>query len=95
LLVRDDVEYNQVCKPDTIGDTAHPIILDQNNGSIDVDVHKKCGYLMEDTGLADAWLGLILLIVSLFVLCSCLVMLVKILNSMMKDKMAQVNWVEW
>ena len=46
---------------------------------------------MAGWGLGDAVLGLILLVFSLFVLCSCLVVLVKILNSMMKDKMADVS----
>ena len=49
-----------------------------------------CGYLFADSGFSDSTLGLILLFISLFVLCFCLVILVKILNSLMKEKMAGV-----
>ncbi|XP_059085328.1 sodium-dependent phosphate transport protein 2A-like isoform X2 [Tigriopus californicus] len=51
---------------------------------------KPCGYLMAYFGLPDVWLGAILLVFSLFLLSTCLVILVKILNSMMEDKMAAV-----
>eukprot|EP00095_Tigriopus_kingsejongensis_P005179 maker-scaffold237_size242172-snap-gene-1.34 protein:Tk05179 transcript:maker-scaffold237_size242172-snap-gene-1.34-mRNA-1 annotation:"sodium-dependent phosphate transporter" len=51
---------------------------------------EPCGYLFAYFGLSDTWLGLILLIISLLVLSTCLIILVKILNSMMKDKMATV-----
>lgn len=39
---------------------------------------------MRNTGLSDAEVGLILLIVSLLTLCGCLVCIVKVLNSMLK-----------
>lgn len=41
-------------------------------------------FLFEDTNMEDWGVGLILLFISLFMLCGCLVGLVKILNSMMK-----------
>jgi sodium-dependent phosphate cotransporter len=41
---------------------------------------------MKDTGLNDAEVGLILLVISLIVLCGCLVCIVKVLNSMLKGK---------
>ena len=43
-------------------------------------------FIMKDTGLNDAEVGLILLVVSLIVLCGCLVCIVKVLNSMLKGK---------
>ncbi len=46
--------------------------------------HTDPAFLFEDTDLADWAAGLILLAVSLFMLCGCLVCLVKILNSIMK-----------
>ena len=47
-------------------------------------------FIMKDTGLNDAEVGLILLVVSLIVLCGCLVCIVKVLNSMFQV-MFQVN----
>jgi hypothetical protein len=41
-------------------------------------------FLFEDTNMEDWGVGLVLLFISLFMLCGCLVALVKILNSMMK-----------
>jgi sodium-dependent phosphate cotransporter len=41
-------------------------------------------FLFEDTGMEDWAVGLILLAISLIILCSCLIFLVKILNSMMQ-----------
>ena len=46
---------------------------------------------MKDTGLNDAEVGLILLVASLFVLCGCLVCIVKVLNSMLKGKTIRGN----
>lgn len=43
-------------------------------------------FLFENTGLEDWAVGVILLFISLFMLCGCLIGLVKILNSMMKGK---------
>ncbi|KZS21381.1 Sodium-dependent phosphate transporter [Daphnia magna] len=47
-------------------------------------------FLFENTGLEDWAVGLILLFMSLFMLCGCLVGLVKILNSMMKGHIANI-----
>ncbi len=44
----------------------------------------------EGLGLNDIWLGLILLAFSLALLCGCLISLMKILNSMMGSKMADI-----
>merc|ERR1712117_540918 len=50
----------------------------------------ECGYLFANWGIGDVGIGLILLVVSLCILTSCLVLLVKILNSLMENQMAQV-----
>ncbi len=48
----------------------------------------QCDYVLAGWGLSDTWVGLILLAFSLALLCTCLILLVKILNSLMRDKMA-------
>ncbi|KAG0714953.1 Sodium-dependent phosphate transport protein 2A [Chionoecetes opilio] len=49
-----------------------------------------CKFLFYDTPLTDTQIGIILLIVSLVILCTALIIIVKILNSMMKGKMAVI-----
>jgi sodium-dependent phosphate cotransporter len=48
-------------------------------------------FLFEDTNMEDWAVGLILLFISLFMLCGCLVGLVKILNSMMKGTVQMLD----
>ncbi|KAM9770886.1 solute carrier family 34 member 2a [Menidia menidia] len=50
----------------------------------------KCGHLFVDVKLSDLAVGLILLALSLLVLCSCLIFIVKLLNSMLKGQVATV-----
>ncbi|KAK2816948.1 hypothetical protein Q5P01_025139 [Channa striata] len=50
----------------------------------------KCKHLFVDVNLPDLAVGLILLALSLLVLCSCLVLIVKLLNSMLKGQVASV-----
>ncbi|XP_067107216.1 solute carrier family 34 member 2a [Osmerus mordax] len=50
----------------------------------------KCKHLFVDVPLTDMAVGLILLACSLLVLCSCLVFIVKLLNSMLKGQVALV-----
>ncbi|XP_030003615.1 solute carrier family 34 member 2a [Sphaeramia orbicularis] len=50
----------------------------------------KCKHLFVDVALPDLAVGLILLALSLLVLCSCLVLIVKLLNSMLKGQVAAV-----
>lgn len=47
-------------------------------------------HLFVDVDLPDLFVGLILLALSLLVLCSCLVLIVKLLNSMLKGQVAGV-----
>ncbi|XP_063332480.1 sodium-dependent phosphate transport protein 2B-like [Pelmatolapia mariae] len=51
---------------------------------------KKCTHLFVDVNLSDMAVGLILLALSLLVLCSCLILIVKLLNSMLKGQVAVV-----
>ncbi|XP_032417878.1 solute carrier family 34 member 2a [Xiphophorus hellerii] len=51
---------------------------------------KKCNHLFVNVNLSDLAVGLILLALSLLVLCSCLVCIVKLLNSMLKGQVASV-----
>uniref|UniRef100_A0A3B5AA09 Sodium-dependent phosphate transport protein 2B-like n=1 Tax=Stegastes partitus TaxID=144197 RepID=A0A3B5AA09_9TELE len=51
---------------------------------------QKCTHLFVDVNLSDLAVGLILLAISLLVLCSCLVLIVKLLNSMLKGQVATV-----
>ncbi|XP_015267984.1 PREDICTED: sodium-dependent phosphate transport protein 2A [Gekko japonicus] len=50
---------------------------------------QKCNHLFVDSSLPDLAVGLMLLAGSLVVLCSCLVMLVKLLNSVLKGHVAR------
>ncbi|NWX93920.1 NPT2A protein, partial [Nothoprocta pentlandii] len=49
----------------------------------------KCDHLFTDTPLPDLAVGLVLLAGSLIVLCTCLILLVKLLNSLLKGQVAK------
>uniref|UniRef100_A0A3P8VDM2 Solute carrier family 34 member 2a n=1 Tax=Cynoglossus semilaevis TaxID=244447 RepID=A0A3P8VDM2_CYNSE len=51
---------------------------------------RKCNHLFVNVNLPDLAIGLILLALSLLVLCSCLILIVKLLNSMLKGQVAGV-----
>uniref|UniRef100_A0A8D2MUZ2 Sodium-dependent phosphate transport protein 2A n=1 Tax=Zonotrichia albicollis TaxID=44394 RepID=A0A8D2MUZ2_ZONAL len=50
---------------------------------------KKCEHLFTDTPLPDLAVGLVLLAGSLVMLCTCLILLVKLLNSLLKGQVAK------
>ncbi|KFP47979.1 Sodium-dependent phosphate transport protein 2A, partial [Cathartes aura] len=50
---------------------------------------QKCEHLFADTPLPDLAVGLVLLAGSLVVLCTCLILLVKLLNSLLKGQVAK------
>ncbi|KAJ8337467.1 hypothetical protein SKAU_G00364330 [Synaphobranchus kaupii] len=50
---------------------------------------QKCRHLFVDTPMSDLAVGLLLLASSLVVLCTCLVLLVKLLNSLLKGQVAK------
>lgn len=56
----------------------------------EVGVENSCHFLFYNTSLSDVQVGIILLVCSLLILCTALVCIVKILNSMMKGKMASI-----
>ncbi|XP_041050366.1 sodium-dependent phosphate transport protein 2B-like [Carcharodon carcharias] len=49
-----------------------------------------CHHIFVNTTLSDTAVGVILLIASLLVLCICLILIVKLLNTVLKGKMAQI-----
>ncbi|XP_052401276.1 solute carrier family 34 member 2a [Carassius gibelio] len=51
---------------------------------------KKCNHIFVSTNLSDLAVGLILLACSLLILCTCLILIVKLLNSMLKGQVAVV-----
>ncbi|XP_039630853.1 sodium-dependent phosphate transport protein 2A [Polypterus senegalus] len=51
---------------------------------------EKCKHLFVNSSMSDLVVGLILLAASLVVLCTCLVLLVKLLNSVLKGQVAKV-----
>uniref|UniRef100_A0A8C4ZYI3 Uncharacterized protein n=1 Tax=Gadus morhua TaxID=8049 RepID=A0A8C4ZYI3_GADMO len=51
---------------------------------------EKCKHLFVGVALSDLAVGLILLALSLLVLCSCLILIVKLLNSMLRGQVAMV-----
>uniref|UniRef100_A0A3Q1GC11 Sodium-dependent phosphate transport protein 2A n=1 Tax=Acanthochromis polyacanthus TaxID=80966 RepID=A0A3Q1GC11_9TELE len=60
----------------------------QFSSSLCFEQTQKCRHLFVDCSLSDLAIGLILLACSLLVLCSCLIILVKLLNSLLKGQVA-------
>ncbi|NXN81768.1 NPT2B protein, partial [Bombycilla garrulus] len=56
----------------------------------ETDYISKCQHIFVNSDLPDLAIGLILLALSLLVLCSCLIMIVKLLNSVLKGQVASV-----
>lgn len=59
------------------------------NATVIINV-KPCSFIFHDTGLSDTIVGVILLCVSLFILCVCLLSIVKILHSLLSGHLAVV-----
>ncbi|XP_071502414.1 sodium-dependent phosphate transport protein 2C-like [Diadema antillarum] len=51
---------------------------------------EKCHFLFNGTGLSDRAIGGILLVIALVMLCGCLIMMVKTLNSLLKGRVAGI-----
>ncbi|XP_024909949.1 sodium-dependent phosphate transport protein 2B-like [Cynoglossus semilaevis] len=51
---------------------------------------ERCKHIFANANLPDLAVGLILLALSLFILCTCLILIVKLLNSMLKGQVAVV-----
>uniref|UniRef100_A0A8K9VA91 Solute carrier family 34 member 2a n=1 Tax=Oncorhynchus mykiss TaxID=8022 RepID=A0A8K9VA91_ONCMY len=61
-----------------------------NTPNINQHVTQTCNHIFVNVDLSDLAIGLILLALSLLVLCSCLILIVKLLNSMLKGQVAVV-----
>ncbi|CAB3988680.1 sodium-dependent phosphate transport 2B-like [Paramuricea clavata] len=59
------------------------------NKTVKVGV-EPCKFLFHDTGMKDSLVGIILLVLSIALLCFCLVCIVKLLHSMLKGNLASV-----
>ncbi|CAL4116130.1 unnamed protein product, partial [Meganyctiphanes norvegica] len=70
---------NDISGPTTTPSSLHPC-----------ETEIKCGFLFSMTGMSDTAIGAILLLSSLILLCSCLIGIVKVLNSAMKGSIAIV-----
>ncbi|KAG7514172.1 sodium-dependent phosphate transport protein 2B-like [Solea senegalensis] len=55
-----------------------------------IDYQQKCHHIFANSNLPDLAVGLILLAMSLLVLCTCLILIVKLLNSMLKGQVAVI-----
>lgn len=65
------------------------------NGTIQQNVTEKiysvkCNFLLHDTGLSDGAVGAIMLVLALVLLCTCLVLIVKLLHSLLKGQIAVI-----
>ncbi|XP_071824883.1 sodium-dependent phosphate transport protein 2A-like isoform X2 [Apostichopus japonicus] len=80
LIVDNDKPWNS-----TEFATEGPVVTE----IVEVGV-ERCHYLLANTGLPEGAIGAILLVVSLVLLCICLIFMVKLLHSLMKGRMAGV-----
>ncbi|XP_023285130.1 sodium-dependent phosphate transport protein 2A-like [Seriola lalandi dorsalis] len=81
--VRNKSLVKQWCQSTTVEDN------ETSWGTHNLSEHtQKCRHLFVDCSLSDLAIGLILLACSLLVLCSCLILLVKLLNSLLKGQVA-------
>ncbi|XP_042311720.1 sodium-dependent phosphate transport protein 2A isoform X2 [Sceloporus undulatus] len=60
-----------------------------SSGNVSTAMLQKCHHLFVETSLPDLAVGLLLLAGSLIMLCTCLIMLVKLLNSVLKGQVAR------
>ncbi|XP_062856835.1 sodium-dependent phosphate transport protein 2A [Trichomycterus rosablanca] len=66
-------------------------LLHCETGDLKTQVNpERCWHLFANTDLSDLSVGLILLATSLVVLCSCLILIVKVLNSVLKGQVARI-----
>lgn len=50
----------------------------------------QCGFLFADCDIEEIWIGVCMLIIALVMLVGCLGILVKVLNSLMKEKLVDL-----
>lgn len=69
-----------------INSTTFLNVTDLRNMTVFIPV-KPCAFLFHNRGLSDMVVGIILLVISLVILCGCLILMVKLLNSALKGSM--------
>ncbi|XP_068449112.1 solute carrier family 34 member 2b [Clinocottus analis] len=77
------------CAPGAVCWVEGNLTWTQGNSSW-VDYQEKCVHMFVNANLPDLAVGLILLALSLLTLCTCLILIVKLLNSMLKGQVAVV-----
>ena len=50
----------------------------------------QCGFLFADCDIEEIWIGVCMLVIALVMLVGCLGVLVKVLNSLMKEKLVDL-----
>ncbi|KAK7128420.1 hypothetical protein R3I94_016860 [Phoxinus phoxinus] len=88
-LVNITVNGSANCNPDALCWTEGNKVLTQENQTETLYL-KKCTHMFVFADLPDLAVGLILLALSLLALCTCLILIVKLLNSMLKGQVAVV-----
>ncbi|KAK5614662.1 hypothetical protein CRENBAI_006252, partial [Crenichthys baileyi] len=78
------------CQADTALSAANKSVENCGLSFDSSSTHVKCRHLFASTELSDLSVGLILLAGSLVVLCTCLLLLVKLLNSILQGQVAKV-----
>ncbi|KAK0141737.1 Sodium-dependent phosphate transport protein 2B [Merluccius polli] len=73
----------------TVPDCNQTICWTEKNVTVTINL-ERCSHIFANANLPDMAVGLILLGMSLLVLCSCLILIVKLLNSMLKGQVAVV-----
>ena len=78
------VENNKSFTNETTNEVYHKLVNETVPGE------PKCSFLFADTSLSDTEVGVILLVISIVLLCICLICIVKILHSMLRGQMAKI-----
>ena len=85
------------CQPENGIETVNKTVVNATTGIKSYVLENKssetevtCKFLFADTPLSDTEVGIIILVISIFLLCVCLVAIVKILHSMLRGQMAKI-----
>ncbi|XP_065138618.2 solute carrier family 34 member 2b isoform X1 [Paramisgurnus dabryanus] len=88
-LVNITVPGTANCTPDALCWVENNLTYTQKNQTETINL-SKCTHIFVNANLPDLAVGLILLALSLLALCTCLILIVKLLNSMLKGQVAVV-----
>ncbi|XP_053556858.1 sodium-dependent phosphate transport protein 2B [Bombina bombina] len=86
-LVNITLSGNETCPPSSLCWTNE---YNQTVTQTYISIKAPCNHIFATTGLPDLAVGLILLALSLFVLCVCLILIVKLLNSMLQGQVSVI-----